>query len=279
VVVPLLYWAYLAYAGDARLMAIGVSPDSLWRNYSFHGGDLIIVMIEFFFNAMPIIPSHIIIVLFICLLYLAEAHVVYSVNGFWLYPFLDTSIGPIWVALYLGVGVVIVCAFFFMFSLHKFKYWLLPQPHQKQQQQQQQQQQEQEQQQGTMLEDNNNQSVTIQMNLDNPYNEKHPSIQRIQNQNQNRKRSDSDSSNISSTSTLIGLEEGSANEKESLSRRISRKLMKGINATTATTTMMMVPTGTPSHSRSSSRSSANTYHSESEHHLEIIQDPSQDDQI
>ncbi|KAG0242046.1 hypothetical protein BGX31_000671 [Mortierella sp. GBA43] len=124
VIVPLLFWGYLAYQGDAKMYASEIGPDALWRNYSFHGGDLIVVMIEIVINTMPFIPSHVVFVYVVCLLYLAEAHIVYLVNGFWTYDFLDTTHGPIWLGLYLGVGFVILCAFIFMYYLHRMKNWL-----------------------------------------------------------------------------------------------------------------------------------------------------------
>ncbi|KAF9538058.1 hypothetical protein EC957_007272 [Mortierella hygrophila] len=104
-------------------MAIEMSVNALWRNYSFHGGDLILVLFEISINSMPFIPSHIFIVFFICLLYLAEAHLVHYVDGFWIYPFLDTSGGPVWVAMYFGVGVVIAAAFGVMYYLHRGRNW------------------------------------------------------------------------------------------------------------------------------------------------------------
>lgn len=124
VIVPLLFWGYLSVQGEARTMAIEMSVESLWRNYSFHGGDLVLVLLEISVNSMPFIPSHILIVFFICLLYLAEAHLVHYVDGFWIYPFLDTSVGPVWVAMYFGVGVVIAVAFGVMYFLHRGRnYW------------------------------------------------------------------------------------------------------------------------------------------------------------
>ncbi|KAK3815499.1 MAG: hypothetical protein J3Q66DRAFT_344932 [Benniella sp.] len=125
VIVPLVYWTYLSYQGEAHIMAAEVEPDALWRNYSFHGGDIIIVLIEIAINTMPFIPSHVLFVFLACLLYLAEAHVVYHVDGFWIYPFLDTTQGPIWVALYFGVGFLILCAFIVMYFLHRVKYWAI----------------------------------------------------------------------------------------------------------------------------------------------------------
>ncbi|KAF9924647.1 hypothetical protein FBU30_005416 [Linnemannia zychae] len=125
VIVPLLYWGYLSVSGEAHMMAVEISTDSLWRNYSFHGGDLILVLIEFSINAMPFIYSYIVVVFFICLLYLAEAHLVHYVDGFWLYPFLDTSVGPVWVGMYVGVGFVIACAFTVMYFLHRGRNWFI----------------------------------------------------------------------------------------------------------------------------------------------------------
>ncbi|KAF9905057.1 hypothetical protein EC991_002066 [Linnemannia zychae] len=125
VIVPILYWGYLSVSGEAHMMAVDISTEPKWRNYSFHGGDLILVLIEFSINAMPFIPSHIIIVFFICLLYLGEAMLVHRVDGFWIYPFLDTSVGPIWVAMYLGVGFAIACAFVVMYFMHRARNWVI----------------------------------------------------------------------------------------------------------------------------------------------------------
>ncbi|KAF9321158.1 hypothetical protein BG003_003351 [Podila horticola] len=119
-----MFWGYSVYSGDAKMMAVDLQPDPLWRNYSFHGGDLILMTLEIIVNAMPFIPTHLTVVLVICLLYLAEAHVVHYVDGFWIYPFLDTSVGPTWVLLYFGVGAAIVCAFVFMYYLHRSRNWV-----------------------------------------------------------------------------------------------------------------------------------------------------------
>jgi hypothetical protein len=124
VIVPILFWGYLGFEGDIKETAVDLSPDALWRNYSFHGGDLIVLMIEVLINTMPFIPSHVVVVFVICLLYLAEAHLVYAVDGFWIYPFLDTTGGPIWMALYAGVGMAILCAFVAMYYLHRIKNWI-----------------------------------------------------------------------------------------------------------------------------------------------------------
>lgn len=113
-----MYWGYLSYEGDARVMAVEISSESLWRNYSFHGGDLIVVMIEIAINTMPFIPTHLSIVYTICLLYLGEAHLVHHVDGFWIYPFLDTSGSLIWMALYVGVAIAITLAFVVMYYIH-----------------------------------------------------------------------------------------------------------------------------------------------------------------
>ncbi|KAF9181475.1 hypothetical protein BGZ51_005412 [Haplosporangium sp. Z 767] len=120
-IVPFIYWGFLAYSGEAKMMAVDVSAVSLWLNYSFHGGDLIVVLFEIAINTMTFIPSHFLIVFFVCLLYLAETHVVYYVDGFWIYPFLDTTNGPIWVLLYFGVGCAILVAFTFMYYLHRIR--------------------------------------------------------------------------------------------------------------------------------------------------------------
>ncbi|KAF8936486.1 hypothetical protein BGZ47_009472 [Haplosporangium gracile] len=123
VIVPLLFWGYLSFQGEAWSMAVEMSVNSLWRNYSFHGGDFVLIVLEISINSMPFIPSYIFIVFFICLLYLAEAHLVHYVNGFWIYPFLDTSVGPIWVAMYIGVGFVIAAAFGAVYFLHRGRNW------------------------------------------------------------------------------------------------------------------------------------------------------------
>ncbi|KAF9562830.1 hypothetical protein EC968_005091 [Mortierella alpina] len=121
IIVPLMYWGYLSYEGDARVMAVEISSESLWRNYSFHGGDLIVVLIEIAINTMPFIPTHLTIVFAICLLYLGEAHLVHHVDGFWIYPFLDTSGSLIWMALYIGVALAITLAFIVMYYVHRIR--------------------------------------------------------------------------------------------------------------------------------------------------------------
>ncbi|KAF9414545.1 hypothetical protein BGZ94_000357 [Podila epigama] len=124
VIVPLLYWGYISYSGEAKMMAVDLETNSLWRNYSFHGGDLVLMMIEIAINRMPFVPTHVVVVFGVCFLYLAEAHLVHYVDGFWIYPFLDTSGGPLWVVMYLGVGFVILCAFVIMYYLHRIRNWL-----------------------------------------------------------------------------------------------------------------------------------------------------------
>ncbi|KAG0353429.1 hypothetical protein BG005_007275 [Podila minutissima] len=124
VIVPIMFWGYSAYSGDAKMMAIDLQPEPLWRNYSFHGGDLVLMVLEILVNAMPFIPAHFSIVFVTCLLYLGEVQLVHYVDGIWIYPFLDTSVGPIWVLLYFGVGVAIACAFVFMYYLHRSRNWV-----------------------------------------------------------------------------------------------------------------------------------------------------------
>lgn len=104
-------------------MAVEKEIEALWRNYSFHGGDLVVMLIEISMNSMPFIPSHVLIVYFVCLLYLAEAHLVHFLSGEWIYPFLNTNVGPIWVVMYFGVGVAIGCAFGGMYFLHRGRNW------------------------------------------------------------------------------------------------------------------------------------------------------------
>ncbi|KAF9113511.1 hypothetical protein BGX27_001388 [Mortierella sp. AM989] len=203
-------------------MALGIPRNALWRNYSFHGGDLILVLIEFIINTMPFISSHILIVYVVCLLYMGEAFVVYRVNGFWMYPFLDTTVGPIWVAYYIGVGFVIMCAFFLMYFLHRLRD---RSPKQKKQQNQDHSSDlQQSQHQG---EDSQNHSA---------YDIGEPSIDGYKDQeeingdldskNANKNRSRSDSS-VSTTSTLVGNDEVGPKDQERerpLSRKASRRM-------------------------------------------------------
>ncbi|KAF9105590.1 hypothetical protein BGX29_011890 [Mortierella sp. GBA35] len=125
VIVPILYWGFQTVTGEAKMMAVDLSKDSLWRNFSFHGLDLGFVLVEFSINSMPFIFTHILIVGFICLLYLCEAILVRIVDGFWLYSFLDVSVGPIWMAMYLGVSVAITAAFMLMYFLHRGRTWIV----------------------------------------------------------------------------------------------------------------------------------------------------------
>ncbi|KAG0307398.1 hypothetical protein BGZ98_000363 [Dissophora globulifera] len=124
IIVPVIYWGYLAYSGDAHMMAVDLNTAALWRNFSFHGGDLVVVFIEISLNNLPFIPSHFAVVLFISILYLGEALLVYRVDGFWIYAFLDYTGSPIWVALYFGAGVGIACAFLFMYLVHRLRNWI-----------------------------------------------------------------------------------------------------------------------------------------------------------
>ncbi|KAF9970085.1 hypothetical protein BGZ73_007319 [Actinomortierella ambigua] len=106
------------------MMAVDLPKPSLWRNYSFHGLDLVLVVIEVAINAMPFVPSHLVIVIFVAILYLAEAFVVHAVDGIWMYPFLDTS-NRLWALFYAGVGCVIIAAFAAMYYIHRLKDWLM----------------------------------------------------------------------------------------------------------------------------------------------------------
>ncbi|KAF9358847.1 hypothetical protein BGX26_000773 [Mortierella sp. AD094] len=230
VIVPLLYWGYLAYAGDARGMALGIPRDALWRNYSFHGGDLILVLVEFSINTMPFIPSHILIVYLICLLYLGEAFLVYHVDGFWIYPFLDTSIGPLWMAYYVGVGFAIMCAFFLMYFIHRLRD---RRPVKKQQQQGQDSALEQTQNQGQ--DDQGHSAYDMSGSAidtcpdQEEMNEAYcfDKDDKINGDSQNRTRSCSVSS-TNTTATLVGSDEGirskDVEKDRSLSRGISRRL-------------------------------------------------------
>ncbi|KAG0003334.1 hypothetical protein BGZ80_005813 [Entomortierella chlamydospora] len=244
VIVPLIYWGYEAYSGDARGMALSIPPNALWRNYSLHGGDLILVLIEFSINAMPFIPSHILIVYLVCLLYLGEAFIVHHVDGFWLYPFLDTSVGPIWIGYYIGVGFIIMCAFFLMYFIHRLR----DRRPMKRQQQQQQQQQQEEQRQGEILaseqiqnQDQDDQGYSVYDmtgSSNDPYHKQEEMNNvycfakddgDISKDSQNRTRSCSVSS-TNTTATLVGTEEGTRSKDLEKNQPLSRKVSKRLSA-------------------------------------------------
>ncbi|KAG0256416.1 hypothetical protein DFQ27_005745 [Actinomortierella ambigua] len=208
VIVPILYWSYNSYSGDAVMMATHLNKQSLWRNYSFHGLDLVLMLIEVAINKMPFVASHLLIVIFVAILYLSEALIVHAVDGIWMYPFLDTS-NRLWALFYFGVGCAIVVAFFAMYYLHRLKYYFTDRHHTEQQHPivtlpkkaqnshmadlQQQQQQQQQQQTATSCSEHQQEGEVKSTCLEDD-NTAEP----------NRKRSDSNTSVASSAMTLVG---------------------------------------------------------------------------
>ncbi|KAF8976657.1 hypothetical protein BGZ46_008094 [Entomortierella lignicola] len=230
----------MAFEGDAKNMAFDIPRNALWRNYSLHGGDLVLILIEFSINTMPFIPSYILIVYVISLLYLSEAFLVHRVDGVWMYPFLDTSAGPIWMGYYVGVGFVITCAFVLMYFLHRLRDQGLIKKREQQQRQKEQGRQQNQQLQQSQHQNDLGRSVYVMndssintssdqegMNEIVYFNNNGERFaQHLDNHDdspKNRDRSWSVGSNVSTAPTLVGVDEGRSPQDMEQDRTSSKR--------------------------------------------------------
>jgi len=118
VIVPIIYWIFLSDELDNQ-----GTPAAYWSSISKHGGDFVMIFIDFILNQIPVLPSHSIFMLALVWLYIfcivscplslsfflsfsflrsrpknqskpnqtkrKVAMVVYAARDMWIYPFLD----------------------------------------------------------------------------------------------------------------------------------------------------------------------------------------------
>ncbi|KAI9201900.1 uncharacterized protein BJ171DRAFT_516858 [Polychytrium aggregatum] len=125
-IVPVVFWAFLAPYVLKSSLASG--PLTTFVTIVPHSFDWVFMFIEFLLNRIPIFYSQWYIpilfgVLFV--VYVFYQHAVFSQytsspDGFWVYPFLDTS-KPYAYAWYLGIAVYFAIIFLIVASLHKLR--------------------------------------------------------------------------------------------------------------------------------------------------------------
>jgi hypothetical protein len=88
---------------------------------SVHAASFFQMMIDVIFNKMIIVPRLVIFELLGMILYMCLAFVVYAVDDFWTYEFLDWSQGPKAAIWYFVVAILAVIVFFLQYGIHQFR--------------------------------------------------------------------------------------------------------------------------------------------------------------
>ncbi|KAG9285190.1 hypothetical protein G9A89_004405 [Geosiphon pyriformis] len=120
ILVPIVFWSILV-PGKASTYDIQRDPIKIWRNVSTHGFDLIMVMTEVFFNRMPFVNTHWIIIIIELVLYLLLARINYAINRVFPYYFLNWEQGSIIFWYYFAVLGVALLAYFIQKGIHSLR--------------------------------------------------------------------------------------------------------------------------------------------------------------
>ncbi|GAB5588227.1 hypothetical protein Unana1_03127 [Umbelopsis nana] len=117
IITPVVFWALLS----GSLRATGATPEGWWMATSVHAASFFQMMIDVIFNKMIIVPRLVIFELLGMILYMCLAFVVYAVDHFWTYEFLDWSQGPKAAIWYFVVAILAVIVFFLQYGIHQFR--------------------------------------------------------------------------------------------------------------------------------------------------------------
>ncbi|OAC97691.1 hypothetical protein MUCCIDRAFT_116178 [Mucor lusitanicus CBS 277.49] len=113
---PVVFWLLLA---KEKLFEAHLSPIDFWMSISLHAVTLFILMVEVIFNRMIISINMVLLVFGTVLLYMCLVFIIFAVEHWWVYSFLDWSVGPSAIIWYLAISVFIVLCFFLQVGLHK----------------------------------------------------------------------------------------------------------------------------------------------------------------
>ncbi|CEG69331.1 hypothetical protein RMATCC62417_05423 [Rhizopus microsporus] len=113
---PVVFWALLA---QERLFNAHLSPIDFWISISLHAVTLFILVVEVIFNRMKVQRSMIFLVYGTVVFYMFLTFIIFAVEQWWVYSFLDWSVGPSAIIWYVAISLFIVICFFFQMGLHK----------------------------------------------------------------------------------------------------------------------------------------------------------------
>ncbi|KAL7331301.1 hypothetical protein PS15p_203510 [Mucor circinelloides] len=113
---PVVFWLLLA---KEKLFEAHLSPIDFWMSISLHAVTLFILIVEVIFNRMIIRINMVLLVFGTVLLYMCLVFIIFAVEHWWVYSFLDWSVGPSAIIWYLAISVFIVLCFFLQVGLHK----------------------------------------------------------------------------------------------------------------------------------------------------------------
>ncbi|KAI7903329.1 uncharacterized protein BX663DRAFT_508244 [Cokeromyces recurvatus] len=115
---PVVFWALLS---KEKLFDAHLTPIDFWISISLHTVTLFILVVEVCLNRMMISIKMIFLVFGTVLIYLFLVFIIYSVEKWWVYSFLDWSFGPSIAVWYIAISVFIIICFFFQLALHKLR--------------------------------------------------------------------------------------------------------------------------------------------------------------
>ncbi|KAI9229668.1 MAG: hypothetical protein DHS80DRAFT_13522 [Piptocephalis tieghemiana] len=120
VVTPVTFYALLFSPNDTF-----DRPALAWGNYSKHGGDLAVVLLEILVNRQELYWSDLPITLLVAIVYMCWMFLVHAFANVWTYAFLGWDKGPQVAKWYIVMLVIFLAAFAIMWVIHWGKQWLL----------------------------------------------------------------------------------------------------------------------------------------------------------
>lgn len=90
----------------------------MWMDCSLHLVTFFLMIIDVIFNRMKVPIRMVLPVLITMLFYMFLAFIIYAVNGFWVYPFMNWNQGGSTAIWYFAVALIVVAAFFFQVLIH-----------------------------------------------------------------------------------------------------------------------------------------------------------------
>lgn len=118
---PVVFWALLA---REKLFNANLSPVDFWISISLHAVTLFILLLEVMFNRMVVSKKMVLLVFGTVVLYMCLTFIIFAVEQWWVYSFLDWRVGPSAAIWYISISVFIIICFFMQLLLHKSRDWI-----------------------------------------------------------------------------------------------------------------------------------------------------------
>ncbi|KAG1446672.1 hypothetical protein G6F56_009498 [Rhizopus delemar] len=115
---PVVFWSLLA---NERLFNAHLSRVDFWISISLHAVTLFTILTEILFNRMIVQKKMIILVYGTVVAYMLMTFIIFAVEKWWVYSFLDWSVGPSAAIWYLAISLIIIIIFYFQLGLHKLR--------------------------------------------------------------------------------------------------------------------------------------------------------------